>query len=415
MPFQFGSVIDGWKSPFPFHCLCSSGHFCHPVKAAIKSGSSRACMLVETARGALVELPALKRPFGEGMAHHHIAIPALTAEKLMADALPQARNMPGQPKTSQLAKIPLRCRAGRWGDPKLEWEDMAKLNSFQTTHHLAFFAFVTFSAVIKQSYFCGYKTGCVLQCSPSEWLRGGIWRWTTGTQSLHAAIDPVIFQLPPLSDFLSEVFHLHKCLSGLGKYFLLIFPNPYFFYLLLVLAMLCSKGNSSECPLTLHYAYNFPAWRNWLILPYSPSPRHPRSLSISLLQFPFLLSEKSRINKEEAVSSFPCIAWDGGTHYAWIWDANMLVSGIVLVYIYMCAHALNFHHSDSYQLFCLLEQTQEGFLREPHCRWIQASCHLLQDLLCFSQDLSNTELMAKKGHLSPLNESLNREQKSQFS
>lgn len=213
MPFQFGSVIDGWKSPFPFHCLCSSGHVCHSVKAVIKSGSSRARFLVETAGGtelSLVEMSVLKRPFGAGMAHHYMAIPALTDEKLMADPLPQAWNMPGQPKTSQLAKICPQCRAGRWGDPKLVWEDMAKLNSFQTTHHLAFFAFVTFSAVFKQSYFCGYKTDCVLQCSPSEWLRGGVQRWTIGTPSLHAVIDPIIFQLPPWSDFLTEVFHLHN-------------------------------------------------------------------------------------------------------------------------------------------------------------------------------------------------------------
>lgn len=78
-------------------------------------------MLVETAGSAelsLLELPALKRPLGAGIPHDHIAIPAFKTEKLMADPLPQAlgllaQNRPGQPKTSQLAKIPLQCRAGR--------------------------------------------------------------------------------------------------------------------------------------------------------------------------------------------------------------------------------------------------------------------------------------------------------------
>lgn len=126
-----------------------------------------------------------------------------------------------------------------------------------------------------------------------------------------------------------------------------------------MLRVLCSKYNSSKCSLTLHYAYNFPAWRNWLILPYSPSLRHPWSLCISLLQYLFTAWKVS--GRSCFFISTHCLGWGQRVQVGSGVQMCQCDSGIVLVYICMCARALNFHCSDSYQLFCLLEQPEEGF------------------------------------------------------
>lgn len=241
MPFQPGSVIDGWKSSFPFHCLCSSGHFCHSVKAAIRSGSSSASTHTpaETAGGA--------QPRGAASFRDPLEQAQLTTTSLclLSQLKSQWQIHFHRPwgcwvKTGQVNWRPVYWqkyhRSARWvgkGDPKLEWEDTAKPNSCQSMPHMVF-ALITSSAIIKQRYFCGSKTNCVLQWSTSEFLQN-VQRRTIGIYVVTAPDSSSSF-------YPSVIFWVRLCICIMvfdcpWQIFLLNLPNPCFCPLLVLIML----------------------------------------------------------------------------------------------------------------------------------------------------------------------------------
>lgn len=151
------------------------------------------------------------------MAHDHITVPALTAEKQTVDPLSQAlgllgQNGPGQLETSQLAKILLQWGAGRLGDPKLHW---GKTRLSWTPPKPA-----TISAIL-----CINNLFCYEQAVLFLWLQAELYvtvvtfrvdkRRCSQMDYRNRAIIcwdclQYIFWLLPFRDFLSATLHLHQ-------------------------------------------------------------------------------------------------------------------------------------------------------------------------------------------------------------